>query len=100
LSLHAAGSICYRGLRLLNLNDIARLSALMTRADWDEFLRLGFRQERALWWAYPPLALTARYFGTIPERVLAHELLACPQRLKRMTRRQTLSEVSLSNPRL
>lgn len=98
--LHAAGAMCMHALRLIHLNDIARLSARMSDADWEEFLALGFRLERALWWARPPLALTARYFGPIPERVLGHRLLVCPQRLKHIVRDGTITDASLSNPRL
>lgn len=98
--LHAAGAMCMRALRMINLNDIARLSARMTEADWEEFLALGFRQERALWWAQPPLAITARYYGAIPECVLGHRLLVCPQRLKHIVRVGTITDVSLSNPQL
>ena len=96
LLLHAAGSICVRALRLLHMIDIARLCAVMAAADWEEFLRPG----RSLWWAFPPLALTARYFDSVPERVLEHEVLVCSRPLRYFTRRQTLTDVSLSNPRL
>ena len=78
------------------MTDIARLCAVMEPADWEEFLR----SDRPLRWAFPPLALTARYFDSVPERVLAHETLACSQPLRYFTRRQTLTDVSLSNPRL
>ena len=38
LVLHAAGGTAFQSLRLLHLHDLARLSASMTRADWEQFL--------------------------------------------------------------
>jgi hypothetical protein len=97
LLLHAAGAMTYRGLRLLQLHDISRLAARMTDADWDEFLLSAAIDDEMLWWAFPPLALTARYCSSIPQRVLVVTASACPWLLKEVCRRQTLSDVSFSS---
>lgn len=97
LLLHAAGAMVFRSIRLLHLHDIARLSARMTDADWDEFLMSGAAtHDGTLWWAFPPLALTARYYTSIPHRVLMVTAPVCPWLLKEFCRRRTLSNVSLS----
>jgi hypothetical protein len=96
LLLHAAGAMASRSLRLLHLHDISRLSVSMTDADWEEFLLNIANREAAAWWAFPPLALTARYFSSIPHRVLASTAAICPWLLQQVCRRQTLSDVSQS----
>lgn len=96
LLLHAAGAMACRGLRLLHLHDIAQLSARMTDVDWDEFLGNEAAQGGTLWWAFPPLALTAHYFSSIPQRVLVVTASVCPWSLKEVCRRQALSDVSQS----
>ena len=97
LLLHASGAMVFRALRLINLHDIARLSALMSDADWEEFLLLGGARERCLWWALPPLLLTARYYRCIAERILAPVAAGCPWYLERTCRRRSLTEVSFSH---
>jgi Uncharacterised nucleotidyltransferase len=100
LLLHAAGAMKLRAVRLIQLNDIARLSANMTAADWDRVLELG-QAGREHWWALPPLQLTARYYGhVIPAHVLAKLSANCPWLLARICRRRTLSDVSLSHMRI
>lgn len=98
LLLHAAGSLTCRALRLLQLHDIARLSTRMSDEAWEDVLRsadcLG---DRALWWAYPPLALAARYYDCVPARVLARAERDCPWLLRHAYRRQTVAAVSLSH---
>jgi hypothetical protein len=97
LLLHAAGAMKLRTLRLIHLNDIARLSANMTAADWDGVLNLG-KDGREHWWALPPLHLTARYFvNTIPGNVLDTLSANCPWLLARICKRRTLSDVSMSH---
>jgi hypothetical protein len=50
------------------------------------------------WWAYPALALTARYFpSALPPDALARASAGCPPRLRRIAQRQRLSDVSLSH---
>ena len=95
--LHACGTLLGRTARLLHLHDIARLTATMGPADWDEL----FRQAHAsadpdLWWTYPPLVLTDRYFRCVPRAVLERVGRACHWQLRRAYRRYTLSDVSLS----
>jgi hypothetical protein len=99
LLLHAAGAMAFQALRLLHLNDLARLSSRMTEADWDQVL--AQRRRGGLWWAFPPLNLASRYFSShIPSRVLAALADGCPFVLDRISRRRTLYEVSYSYPRV
>jgi hypothetical protein len=96
LVLHAAGSMTTRALRLLHLHDLARLAAQMTERDWDEMLALGSREGR-MWWAFPPLILTSKYFAsTIPGRVLEALAKDCRYWLRASFRRGTLYDVSCS----
>jgi AcrR family transcriptional regulator len=100
LLLHAAGAMKLRALRLIHLNDIARLSANMTAADWQEVLDLG-KAGREHWWALPPLRLTARYYdNVIPGHVLGTLSANCPWLLSRISARRTLSDVSMSHMRI
>jgi len=97
LLLHAAGAIASRILRLLQLHDVALLSARMTEADWEEVL-LPRRGNASCWWALPPLLLTARYYPTtIPDDVLIAAGARCPRLLRRVVRRRSLSKMSLSS---
>jgi hypothetical protein len=98
LLLHAAGSMSRQGLRLLQLHDIALLAARMRSDDWDALLACG-TQGQSLWWAFPPLQLTDRYYpARIPEGVLRRLALVCPCWLRRAARRNSLYDVSLSYP--
>lgn len=94
---HAAGSMTHRGLRLIQLCDITRLARHLTAADWEEVLHLHGADCR-LWWAAPPLILTARYFpDTIREDVLSRLERGCPWVLRQITRRRKLAEFSYSH---
>jgi hypothetical protein len=94
---HAAGSMTHRGLRLIQLCDIARLAGRMTAADWQDLMRLHGRDQR-LWWAAPPLILTQRYFaGSIPREMLALLSRDCPWLLRRVAARRTLAAFSNSH---
>jgi Uncharacterised nucleotidyltransferase len=96
LLLHAAGSMPIRAVRLLQLHDLALLSAKMTDSDWDEVLSSRTRRQR-LWWAFPPLKLTSRYYSSkIPARVLSALAGECPFVLRGVANRCRLYEVSLS----
>jgi Uncharacterised nucleotidyltransferase len=100
LLLHAAGAMAFQALRLLHLHDLAQLSSRMTERDWDQVLARGRRCGR-LWWAFPPLHLTSRYFSShVPSRVLAALADDCPFVLDRVSRGRTLYEVSYSYPRV
>jgi Uncharacterised nucleotidyltransferase len=93
LLLHAAGNMRTRTLRMIQLHDIAGLAARMNADDWDALTR-----ETAQWWRLPPLELAARHYpGVIPPDVLANLARACAHHLRRVCRRQTLTDVSLSN---
>jgi len=94
---HAAGSMTHRGLRLIQLCDVTRLAQRMTGADWEEVLRLH-GVERRLWWAAPPLILTARYFpDAIPQEVIRQLECDCPWVLRRITRQRKLADFSYSH---
>lgn len=96
LLIHAAGSMACRAIRLIQLHDIAKLSERMTVADWDELLSPQSDPHQAAWWAFPPLALTARYYACVPENVLAAAAERCQWVLRAVSRRRNLSDVSLS----
>jgi hypothetical protein len=98
LLLHAAGALIARSLRLLQLHDIARLSTRMTDEDWEELLRRAARTaDGSLWWAFPPLALAARYYECVPDRVLTRAASDCHWTLRRVYRRRQLSAASHSH---
>ena len=94
---HAAGTMVHRGLRLIQLCDIARLTQHMTSTDWEEFI--GFRgRDQRLWWAPAPLLLTARYFpAAVPPEAITRLEPDCPRLLRNASRRRTLSDVSYSH---
>jgi hypothetical protein len=97
VSAHAAGSMTSRGLRLIQLCDLSRLARRMSDTDWEELLRLH-GENRRLWWAAPPLVMTARYFpGSVPDGVLGQLERGCPWWLRQAVRRRTLAEFSYSH---
>jgi hypothetical protein len=99
LLLHAAGNIRSRSLRLIQLNDISALAGRLDANGWAEVLGLGGRTRA--WWSFPPLVLTAHYYpGTIPPSVLARASADCPRVLRYVSRRQRLTDVSLSHLRI
>jgi len=96
LLLHAAGVMVVRAVRLVHLQDIALVCARMTDADWQQF-RSQSGNPGGLWWALPPMQLTARYYPTaVPAAVLAELSEQCRWNLRRRARSQTLSDASLS----
>jgi hypothetical protein len=83
--------MAYRTLRLVQLHDIVLLTRRLTVPDWQQLI------DWRPWWAAPPLLLIERYYGTvIPQAVMASLRGNCPPILRRMCRRQRLSDVSLS----
>jgi|HubBroStandDraft_1064217.scaffolds.fasta_scaffold00124_22 hypothetical protein len=97
LVLHAAGCMTFQTLRLLHLHDLAKLSTIMTRHDWEQFLD-SRRLVGELWWGLPPLQMTSRYFpSAIPAEVLAAVAADCPYWLQLASRRRSLCDVSLSH---
>jgi hypothetical protein len=76
------------------------LSPFLNVADWDELLTEGVGA-RGLWWALPPLALSARYHpGAIPQSVIDRVAEGCPTLLRRASRRHCLADVSWSQIRI
>lgn len=100
LLLHDAGAMASRSLRLLHLNDLARVAETMSDSDWEQLFE-GLGRGTGLWWTLPPLTLTARYFPeAIPDGVIARAAVACPRRLRQACKRARVSDVSFSNPRI
>lgn len=96
LLLHAAGNMRARALRLIQLHDIALLAERMSSRDWKELLDAG-----GLWWAFPPLLLTARYYpAAISSSLIEATQLDCPWLLRKVSRRHRLAKVSWSNARI
>jgi hypothetical protein len=96
LLLHAAGSMAFQGLRILQLHDIALLAERMSEADWNEVAQSP-RASR-MWWAFPPLDLVSRYYkGRIPSHVLAAMKHDCSFFLRTIARRTSLIAVSYSH---
>ena len=97
LVLHAAGSMASQDLRLLHLHDLSLICARMRPEDWQTILQHG-AESNGPWWFLPPLRLASRYYpDVIPEAVLARLEQGCPAWLNRLTARQSLTDVSLSN---
>jgi hypothetical protein len=97
LVLHAAGNMRAHALRLVQLHDIAQLGERFSRPDWDELLT-AMPNGQSLWWAAAPLILVARYYpAAVPPFVLAKLSSECPWLLRKMARRQCLTDVSWSN---
>jgi hypothetical protein len=94
LLLHAAGSMAFQNLRILQLHDISLLSRRMSEADWRAVIES--HAPGRCWWAYPPLELTARYYPNIPESLLAEARRGCPHILRRSAERRTLTDASYS----
>lgn len=98
LLLHAAGAMPSQALRLLQLHDIALLCAQLTREEWQVLLDGDTGICAPMWWAFPPLQLTSRYYQSVPDWVLSRVAGDCPWLLRSVARRRTLSDVSLSRP--
>ena len=97
LLLHATGNMRAHALRLIQLQDIARLASRFKAVDWEELLVARPNGQR-LWWTVPPLALTAHYYPTaIPAAVLARVERQCSWFLNKLSRQQRLTNVSWSN---
>ena len=97
LLLHAAGNLCGRQLRLMHLHDLARLTARMTAADWQDLLAM-LPAPRAPWWALPPLEMLHRYQpALVPAEVLAQLRRACRGWLRRQCRHASLSQMSFAS---
>ncbi len=95
---HAAGAMSGRALRVIHLHDIALLATRLTAVDWEELTTQSADDQR-LWWALPPLTLTARYYpNAIPPGALEAIRPSCSRMLARISRRATISQVSLSYP--
>jgi hypothetical protein len=87
-------------LRQIQLHDIAALASRLRDADWTAVLGAPAPTERR-WWAFPPLALAARYYpGAVPTEVLRELGGACPRALRFATDRAALTDVSWSNPHI
>jgi hypothetical protein len=100
LLLHAAGNMRAHALRLIQLHDVALVAARFGPRDWNE-LMTARPNEQALWWAAPPIILTARYYpAAIPSSVIARLNKETPWLLRKLARRRCLTDVSWSNIRV
>jgi hypothetical protein len=98
LLLHAAGSMRAHGLRVLQLQDIARLARGFDDCDWSLLFATAAGEP---WWMLPPLTLAAECFpGSIPESVLREVGAHCPPNIRRLASRVSLVEVTWSNLRV
>jgi hypothetical protein len=96
LLLHAAGSMAFQNLRVLQLHDIALLAQRLSVADWKEIAGSDTRCVR-MWWAYPPLEMASRYYeDIIPARVLESLKEDCRFVLRASAARKSLIDVSNS----
>lgn|ERR1700733_788118 len=94
LLLHAAGSMAFQGLRILQLHDIALLAARMSESDWNE---IATSSAPRIWWAFPPLELMSRYYpARVPRRILAALSDDCSYFLRVLAARKSLIDVSFS----
>jgi len=99
LLLHAAGNMKAHALRQIQLHDVALLAARLDDADWETLFDAASAGE--LWWAYPPLSLTVRYYGRgAPPALLRSLRRHCPRLLRRASERHDLTDVSWSNLRI
>ncbi|MGH8220266.1 MAG: nucleotidyltransferase family protein [Steroidobacteraceae bacterium] len=97
---HTSGNMVPRQVRLIQLEDIARITQRMSSEQWHELLRIQDRSGR-LWWAAAPLLLAQRYRTIdVPEEVIARLARGCPRLLRRIAMRRSLTEFSLSHPRI
>jgi len=95
--LHAAGNMKSHALRHVQLHDIALLLGGLSGADWAALLEAARAGE--LWWTFPPLAMTLRYYDCRVPPALLHDIRrSCPAILRRVSDRQQLTDVSWSNP--
>jgi putative nucleotidyltransferase-like protein len=100
LSLHAAGNMKVHALRQIQLHDLARLMERLDDSDWQTLIEIASSGD-GLWWAYPPIALTLRYYDCALPRELKRALRAsCPLVLRRVSERHDLTDVSWSNLRI
>jgi hypothetical protein len=96
LLLHAAGSMAFQCLRILQLHDIALLAGRMSDADWKE-MHSSRLPHVPVWWAYPPLELTSRYYqGTVPASVLEDTKDDCRFIFRTLGSKKSLVDVSYS----
>jgi Uncharacterised nucleotidyltransferase len=94
LLLHAAGSMAFQSLRILQLHDIALLATRMSESDWNE---IATSSPPRIWWAFPPLELMSRYYPSrAPRRILAALSDDCSYFLRLLAGRKSLIDVSYS----
>jgi len=99
LLLHAADNMKTHCLRQVQLHDVALLLGRFGASDWDALLEAARAGD--LWWAYPPLAMTVRYYDCrVPQALLYSLRRSCPAVLRRVSDRNELTAVSWSNLRI
>lgn len=99
LLLHTAGNIASHTLRMIQLVDIARLSADWQAGQWAEVL--ADHGDGLPWWAVPPLRLASRHQRlTLPAALLEPLERAGPRGLARAMRKATIADVSYIRARV
>jgi hypothetical protein len=100
LLLHAAGNMKAHALRQIQLHDVAMLSARLEETDWHSLVEIASDGD-GLWWAFPPLVLTQRYYDcAVPPEFTRRLRASCPPILRRVSERHDLADVSWSNLRI
>jgi hypothetical protein len=98
--LRAASNMRAHALRQIQLHDISMLTRRLGSRDWTALLGES-RSAEERWWLYPPLVLTARYYGSeVPPLYMQEFRALCPPVLRRMSELSTLTALSWSNLRI
>ena len=93
LLMHTAGNLREKAIRLIQMQDIARLAQRLSPAEWQTLLS----NAADMWWALPPLSMVERYLpGTIPPLALDRLRTACQPWLRLSLHQQCVADVSLS----
>ena len=100
LLLHAAGNMKVHALRQIQLHDLALLMERLDDSDWRDLIETASTRD-GLWWAYPPIALTLRYYDcAVPPELRRALRSSCPLILRGVSERHDLTDVSWSNLRI
>ncbi|WP_320426741.1 nucleotidyltransferase family protein [Roseateles agri] len=96
LLLHVAGNLSWRGGRLIQVHDIARLCRQLPQTELADVAG----DPRARWWKWPSLRIAERCFpGSVPDFLLARTAEACPWHLRHWVDSRSFDELSLVDPR-
>ena len=97
--LHAANHAMIRSLRFPSLYDMRLLAERLSAAEW-QAIADTLRTSEHYWWAYVPLRLLVRYFGSVvPADILALSCRIATPALRKLGDTQSLSQVSVCDLR-